>query len=243
MRSKKISRIFYFTALNLFLICSAQDTRGDIVVVNFDSLDTSTSSVTGSALDSYLAGYGITISNVSPSGYPEVYSENSSGGFWPGYATASSGTNFLAHGDGVPGGNFNYINNPISFRLNFSTLLNSFEFTRIQIDGRPSPSGIVLAGWQARALNSSGTTIATVGEGQFGSYGIIAAKTFTLNGPNIKSVVIERNYTNTYAGTNTVLIDDFKLNAVPEPTGLAMLCPLLGGIAALRRRRTETATK
>ena len=115
--------------LALFLVVGPPTVaRAAIINVDFDGVNASGTSVTGTALDSYLTGFGITISNVMPFGYPEVHNTNDNGalsGFPANFLTASSPPNFLSHGDGITGGGANApTNNPISYQLNFSTLLN-----------------------------------------------------------------------------------------------------------------------
>ena len=200
------------------------------VVVDFEGVNASGTSVTGAPLDAYLAGFGISVASVSPSGYPEIHNATDHGalsGFPAGFLTASSGTNFLSHGDGAAGGGANAPTNaPISFQLDFATLQTSVSFTRIQNNAFTSPSGSIVAAWSARALDALGNTLDTVGEPQLASFGIIGAATFTLNGAGIKSLVIERTSTNTVAGVNAVFIDDLVIDApssVPEPSGIVLL--------------------
>lgn len=197
----------------------ALEDRVLLSTVDFDALAAGGGSVTGAALDAYLAGFGITISNVTPTGYPEVHDSNNDSGF----TTASSSSNFLSHGDGVSGpiggvaiGNAP-TNDPISYTLNFSTPLDSLSFTRIQMNAFVSSSGIVTAEWSARALDSVGNTIATVGEPGMASYSVIPAADFTLTGPGITALVVERTSTNFFAGVNAVFIDDLVLGPQSQP--------------------------
>ncbi|MDA0835002.1 MAG: PEP-CTERM sorting domain-containing protein [Planctomycetota bacterium] len=233
--SKRNLRIM-FLGTAMFFGATLSSSAGPIVV-DFEGVSASGTSITGSALDSYLSGFGITIASVSPAGYPEIHDATDHGslsGFPAGFLTASSGTNFLSQGDGVAGGGANAsTNSPISYQLDFSTLQGSVSFTRIQINASTSPSGAIVATWSARALDMFGSTLDTVGEPQLSSFGTIAAQSFTLNGPNIKSLVIERTSTNTVAGTNTVFIDDLVLDTppVPEPSTIALL--LTGGVGLI----------
>jgi hypothetical protein len=234
--------------LSLLIAGSFRSAQAVVVTVNFDALAATGTSVTGAALDAYLAGFpvAITISNVTPTGYPEVHDASDHGplsGFPAGFLTASSPPNFLSHGDGVAGGGANApTNSPISYRLNFSTPLDSVSFTRIQQNAFTSPSGSIVAAWSARALDSSGNTIFTVGEPQLASFGIIPAAMFTLPGPNIAALVVERTSTNFVAGVNAVFIDDLVLQftpSVPEPTTLALMALGLAVVGFTRRRQVH----
>ncbi len=239
----KMQRVVLGTLLvGLVVQLSVSRAKGD-VVVDFDSPNVAGTSLTGSGLDAYLSGFGISITAVTPLGYPEIHNANDHGpssGFPNGFLTASSGTNFLSHGDGVAGGAANAPTNaPISYQLAFSSAMDSVSFTRIQINAGTSSSGAIIADWQARALDASGNTLDTVGEGTKASFATISAATFTLNGPDIHSIVIERINTNTSAGVNAVFIDDLTLvSAIPEPgtAGLVGLASL--GLCFIRRRRS-----
>jgi hypothetical protein len=203
----------------------AVNVQAALITVDFDALNANSGPVSGAALDSYLAGFGITISNVVGPAGPSVYDATTPGaGFgFPNFMTPPSAPNFLWHP---------VSNNPIQYQLNFSTPLNSVSFTRVQINANLSPSGLVAATWSARALDSGGSTLDTVGESQFGSFGIIPAVVFTLNGPGITALVVERTSTNISAGMNSVPIDNL---VIPEPATIGLLG--LGALSLLRRKR------
>jgi hypothetical protein len=206
--------------------------HADVVVIDFEGVNATGSSVTGAALDTYLAQFGVTISNVSPSGYPEIHNVNDHGplsGFPAGFLVPSSGTNFLSHGDGVTGGAANSATNAvISYRLNFSTALENVSFTHLGIT-----SGLT-ADWQARALDALGNTLDTVSQPLQGGHPLM---TFTLDGPGITALVIERVNFNGIAGVNTAFIDDITFTAIPEPaSGLLLFLGSLGVFGLTWRR-------
>ena len=222
-RSTKISSLLFICLVIAFLSLSTPVAA--VVVVDFDALDASSGPVSGAALDSYLAGFGITISNVVGPAGPSVFDATTpEGGLGiPDFFTPPSAPNFLWH---------QVSNDPIQYQLNFSAPLNSVSFTRVQINAYLSPSGLVAAPWSARALDSGGNTLDTVGEGSISSYGTIAAQTFTLDGPGITALVIERTSTNYSAGLASVPIDNL---IIPEPTTVALLG--LGALTLIRKGR------
>lgn len=90
------------------------------ITVNFDDLDTSAGPVYGPEVDTYLANFGITITNVvatnpvRPSIWPDAIAQSS------GNLVASSAPNYLQ----TPGGA------TVSHTLTFDKPLESFSFTR-----------------------------------------------------------------------------------------------------------------
>lgn len=200
------------------------------ITVNFDSLDATAGPVTGSILNNYLAGFGISISNATSNTTPSVVhtggpDTNANG--LDGYA--SSAPNYFV------GENSN--NDPYSYRVNFAVPLTSFSFTRVAENGN-GPSGLIVSPWDARALDSHGATVATVSEDQLAFYGTNVAAQFTLAGADIESVVFERTSFNAIAGLNAVLTDDWQLTpSVPEPTTLTLWCLGAAGMAICARRK------
>jgi hypothetical protein len=188
------------------------------VIVNFDALDTSGGPVSGPTLDAYLAGFGITLSNVSNT-TPEAITTAQSGGF----IFPTSSPNFFWGGSTS--------NASFSYRLNFDTPLDSFTFTRIGFSAVAAP-------WTASALDADNNVVAQVGEPFRGSSG---PTVFTLNpSASISAVVFQRTVFNSFAGLNNPPTDNWVLTPVPEPTSLAIWG--VGAVAVLfgaRRRRNH----
>ena len=211
--------------ITLAILLGIGQAQAGTITVDFDALNANSGPVSGAALDSYLAGFGITISNVVGPAGPSVFDATTAGGGlgFPNFMTPPSAPNFLWHP---------VANTPIQYQLNFSSPLDTVSFTRIQINANLSPSGLVASPWSARALDSGGNTIDSVGESMIASYGTIPAVIFTLDGPGITALVVERTSTNYSAGMASVPIDDL---VIPEPATMGML--LVGALAVLRRRR------
>ena len=118
----------------------------------------------------------------------------------------------------VPPSPFNVIGqtgsiDPNSYELDFSQLQSSFSLTRPLI--RAGTTGIVLPEWQVSAFDSSGSLLSTVGESLTGTYVDRPARTFTLNGPGIHSVVIASN-SYRFAAFRAMVFDDFTIDSRPD---------------------------
>jgi hypothetical protein len=185
--------------------CLRADTTVDI---NFDSVDASAGQVDATA---YLASYGITLSNVSPSGSAVIISDQ----HFYGNSTvqATSENNFLMSSNN---------SQPNTFTLTFGEDLDSFSFTRIAITGTAQ-----IAGWSATAYDGA-TELESVSE-PFTSTSGEAAKAYSLAGPDITSVVFAANGLG-QAGISGAPVDNFVLVEAPEPSVYALM---LGGLAVL----------
>ncbi len=187
-------------------------------VVNFDSLDTTSGSVSGVPLTNYLAGFGITVSDVTPGTTLTV--ENLSVSMF----VPQTPPNALHQQNNANGE---------SYTLNFSPALSSLSFTRCA--ELPGPDGIAYPYWSATAYDGS-LQIGQVSEDAYSLWpynGSKPAHTYAFTGSHITSLVVYGNAYN-FAACSTLMIDDIVLTPTPEPATLSLLA--LGALAMLRRR-------
>ena len=211
--SQIIRRSRRLAGLLLAGVGMAGPAAADTVVINFDSVDAS-----GGAVDatSYLATYGITLTNVSNPGTVAIYSD-----VVVSYVSASSSPNFLLQQvGGAPAE---------SFTMDFSTPLQSLSFTRIE-----NVTSNQVAEWTATAYSGS-TPLSSESEPM--GVGSFTPATYTFNGPDITSLTISADGDGV-AGITSAPIDDLTLTtAVPEPsTYTALLGVAALGFAAVRRK-------
>lgn len=195
----------------------------DATVINFDSLDASSSPVTGAALDSYLAGFGVSISDVTAGLTIKVDDDRAIYG--GGYVAATSPHNvLLSYGPASAD----------TFTLDFGTSLASFGFSRSAYIG----PGIVPQ-WSATAFDSldgMGTVLNSVGESL--DVAPLAGQDFLLQGAGtIRSVVFNSNAFN-IAGYTSPPLDNFVLISatVPEPATFSIVGFGLAGLAWSRKK-------
>jgi len=172
---------------------------GNTITVNFDAVDTSGGIVSGSAVENYLAGYGIDVIDEGTGTLRDftIWEGNWDKGI---YAIATS----------PPNGFFrNYGNEAYSYSLHFDTPLDRFEFTRASYDA--SFGGIATSPWNAQAFDSNGNSLGTVGEGSGSYYSIPPPVVFSFDGPDIAKVTFFRNSINTFAGIAQVPLDNLVL--------------------------------
>ena len=172
--------------------------------VDFEALDTSSGGVSGTALDSYFDGYGISLTNViQPLNTVVVNSNNISQS-----SLASSGQNFMEQASG----GYTWR----EYTLTFDADLDSFAFTRVPYYGATS-SGIIYAEWSATAKDANGNVLGVFGEGVNGAYNPITnpvpAQTFSFDMGNIASVTFFGDHKG-YAGTASAAIDDLVLTGL-----------------------------
>jgi len=188
--------------------------------LTFGSIDTSGGPVTGTALTNYLAGYGITISNVSV-GTIYVVPGNSTG--FP----APVGTNFINQSGSATGE---------SYTLTFSQPVSDLSFLRGEEAGTNPPStssGIIYPQWTVTAFSGL-TNLGSVGESLRSTFSDIPAQTFSLNYSGITSITIEGN-AESEAGLGGPLLTDIAFTA-PEPSTWVLLVSGLSLLALLRAR-------
>jgi hypothetical protein len=214
VRPQIIRNFLRFAGPLLLGLGMALPAAADTIVINFDGVDAS-----GGAVDatSYLATYGITLTNVSSPGTVVIYSDV----VFP-YVSASSSPNFLVQQvGGAPAE---------SFTMDFATPLQSVSFTRIE-----NVTSNLVAEWTATAY--SGST-ALSSESEPLGVGPFTPATYTFNGPDITSLTISADGDGV-AGITSATIDDLTLTtAVPEPSTCAMFLGVAAlGLAAFRRMR------
>jgi hypothetical protein len=167
--------------------------------VNFDGLDASGGAIDGTALNSYLAAYGITLS-ASGSG-ADVAIEDDRAIYGGGIVNASSGHNLIGESGG----------HPVSYTATFAHALTSFAFDRVQENA--GPSGSAYPQWSATAYDAAGHVLSTVGESAQsffpGNYG--PATHYVLSGPAIDHVVFSGDDAG-FAGFANVLTDNWVLD-------------------------------
>jgi len=170
--------------------------------VNFDSVDTSGGLVSGTAVDTYLAGFGITVTDEgSITTDFTIFSHDNDVRVFP---TSSPNAFYRSFG-----------NEPYSYSLNFATPLDRFDFTRSAYD--TAPSGIAVSPWNAQAFDSNGGSLGTVGEGQQSFFSSNPPVSFSFTGPDIAKVTFFRDSQNTFSGIAQVPLDDLILT-VPDST-------------------------
>ena len=193
---------FLTSVLCLLLInIGAKPVPGPAIVLDFDKAKDGTPidvSLTGKLVaNSYLASYGVTLSDVTPATQLAILDLRK---LYEGQAIrAASGTNALGHIGS---------NDPISFTLNFKTPLQKVTFSRpVLIAG---PTGITFPEWKATALDSTGRSLGDVGEPGGGYYSDSPARTFILKGPGIKGIRFNSN-NHHFAAFHAAIIDDLTL--------------------------------
>jgi len=206
--------IFTITATQNFNgVTSDESTTVDItlvttspITVNFDLVDTSGGLVSGTAVDTYLAGFGITVTDEgSITTDFTIFSHDNDARVFP---TSAPNAFYRSFG-----------NEPYSYSLNFANTLDRFDFTRSAYD--TAPSGIAVSPWNAQAFDSNGVSLGTVGEGQQSFFSANPPVSFFFTGPDIAKVTFFRDSQNTFSGIAQVPLDDliltFSDSTIPDP--------------------------
>jgi len=216
----KAARMMAIAGLAALLVAWGVPTQADATTtVNFDAVTAGGGwGVAGSVRDNYLAGYGITLSDITPG--TDVYINDQSTSGW---INTSSPPNVLRQ---------LFLQGPQSYRMNFASPLEELGFTRSGVDGDAYPGGISYCEWTVSAYNSSDVLLGSAHEDMWFTYSDVPSAPFTLHGPDIAYAVVasDNHY---YAGYPAVVLDDI---VVPEPATLCLLA--LGGLGMLIRRRT-----
>jgi autotransporter passenger strand-loop-strand repeat protein len=178
------------------------------VTVNFDTLDAydaPNGQIGGPALDTYLAGYGITLTASGPSAAVEAADDRKIYG--GGVVGATSGHVVIGEQGGFP----------INYTISFATPLSTFAFDRVT--EYAGPSGTSYPQWSAMAYDASGTALSSVGEGPSAVLsGSVPAAHYTLTGPHIAKVTFSGNDLG-FAAFANVLTDSWALTPEASATG------------------------
>ena len=187
-----------------------QEAFAVMITIDFDGVDATGGAVTGTALDTYLAGFGVSVSGVTSTGGGQLQIVHETlDAFAVQILNAVSSPNIFW---------CSCANSPFSYDVNFATPLDSFTFTRTPYISFTS-SGITVEPWRARAFDSSGGLLDTVFENPLSSFGTIPAITHVLNGPDIAKVTFDRTTTNTFRGVNIPPTDNWILEFTPIVIG------------------------
>lgn len=197
----------------VFIIVTSGATHAAPIVINFDTVDTSGGAVSGAPVAAYLGGYGITLSAVTPgvSLYIQPYP--------PHIGTLSAPNMFGGVG----------LATLFTYRMDFSTPLNSISLTRPGINATSTMSA-----WTMTAYSATNSVLGSFGQNLIGPN--TPAQTFSLLAAGIDHVVFTDNAF-AFAGNN-FKFDNLTIDPVPEPNAIALLgMALLSlfGFALMRR--------
>jgi hypothetical protein len=194
----------------------------DSTVVNFDALNTSQAPVSGTVVDSYLAGFGVSVAGLSPGTALTVDRQQHIAG---GAAVlAASPPNLLTQTGS---------NGPVQFTLGFAASLSQFGFTRPELLANPFVSH---PAWRVTAFDGAGDVVGQAGEGEIDSATNVGARVFSLGqpgGPGIAAVAFasEGSGLTTF---NAMLVDNLVLttNRSAPPPAVAVTAPVAGLVLA-----------
>ena len=187
---------------------------------NVITVDTLSNGDSGSTIWSYLAGYGVSVSGVNPSG-TDLLAMDDRLVYGGGIVGATSGHMYLGILPGAWG---------VGFTLNFNTPLAALSFKRIT--EFPGPYGSAYPEWSA-TVYQGGTALGTVGEAAYSLWpwnGSNPAQTYNFTGAGITSVTFSGNAYG-FAGFCGPQIDDIALTPTPEPGQWAMMGLTFCGVA------------
>jgi len=206
-------------ALAFLLICPLLNQAAYAVTINFDSVDASGGPVDAT---SYLAGFGITLSNVTSGTSVDIVKNTDSD-----WTNPSSLPNYITQSGSL---------DPVSYTLTFAAPLADVGFTRTMYY---CETGIAYPEWHVQAFNESGVGGTVVGEAAHSVWGTEPAKVYSLTVPSgyIKSVVVSSD-NHHFAAFAAVNLDDFTGTPVPLPPTVLLLGSALAALGVLRARRS-----
>ena len=176
-------------------------------LIDFEALDASRGPVRGTTLSNYLAGYGVTVSNVTEDTTLAVQDDQN---IFNGTVTAAySGNNLLTQSGS---------NGSISYTLVFNQSCTSVSWERTEL--LADSGGVVAPAWTAYAYDGNSNALSQVGEDQVFSLTNMPAKSFTLYGSNIAFINFAAdnniNYLDSLPLDNLLLSTNAPTN--PQPT-------------------------
>lgn len=212
-------KIFRFAAATIaaFALMMPSAHASTLTTVNFDTVDTSGGSASGAAVTTYLAGFGITLSNVTATTAIYISTPPSADT----NVVLTSNPNYLRQWwMGIDG---------TSYDLSFATPLLSLQVTIPQIT-----SGVLVPEWSLTALDSDGNSLGSYSGGLGGSRPAIV---YSFTGPDIAALRVYSNV-HSVAGMGGIPIDDLQLTTTPLPAGLPLFAGGAGlfGVLGWRRR-------
>lgn len=201
------------------------------ILINFDAVDASAApgGISGATLDSYLAGYGVSLSNVGGGTTVGLFDERQLYG--GGAVNAPSNYNVLLQSG---------TSSATSYQLNFSSAASNVTFYRAGLIA--GPSGVSHPAWNVSAYGSANTFLGSVSDTTQSYFSNQAAIQYSLPYSNISYLIVSGN-AGGFAAFTTIVMDDLAFtSAIPEPSTYALCAGLAGmGLALLRRRQLSQA--
>jgi hypothetical protein len=188
------------------------------MVINFDTVATGRAAVKGTAVRNYLAGFGITATNVSAG---TALTVDEAGRIAGGRAVAAASDPNIFTQTGGSG--------PAHFTLEFKTPLSRFGFTRPELLANPFVSH---PQWRVTALDGAGGVVDQVGEEEIDSSTNVGKAEFSLaagDGPGIAAVVIDSEGSG-LTTLSALVMDNFILTSSESnfPPAVAITRPVTG---------------
>lgn len=195
----------------LILTLGFQEAQSTPVIVDFDSVDTSSGLVLGAPVDAYLAGFGITVvDTIVPGGVLKDFAIVSFANDARVVPTSSPNAFYREFG-----------NEPYRYEIHLPGPQDAFSFTRTSYDSL----GISIMEWSAQAFDGSGSPLGpTVGEPRQSIFSFFdprnAPTVFTFP-PGTERVDLFRTTINFSAGMAQVPLDNFVITNPSESTAIS----------------------